>query len=179
MVGIELVADRETRAPFPRGDRIAEAVVRGARERGVLLYSGTGNANGVDGDTILLGPPFVVTDAELDRIVAVLADTIEAWPRPGGRRRGRRGLIGLRRARPRFAPMISRNAPSASRMIGRSSPANDAPAMLAAADERQEAAEPQLPAPAAAADGADQGDEQERDPEAERAQAVVCRSRPR
>ena len=35
-------------------------------------------ANGVDGDTILLGPPFVVTDAELDRIVAVLADTIEA-----------------------------------------------------------------------------------------------------
>ena len=78
LVGIELVADRETRAPFPRGDRIAEAVVRGARDRGVLLYSGTGNANGVDGDTILLGPPFIVTDAELDRIVAVLADTIEA-----------------------------------------------------------------------------------------------------
>jgi adenosylmethionine-8-amino-7-oxononanoate aminotransferase len=78
LVGIELVADRETRAPFPRGDRIAEAVVRGARDRGVLLYSGTGNANGVDGDTLLLGPPFVVTDAELDRIVAVLADTIEA-----------------------------------------------------------------------------------------------------
>ena len=78
MVGIELVADRETRAPFPRGDRIAEAVVRGARDRGVLLYSGTGNANGVDGDTILLGPPFVVTDPELDRIVAVLAETIEA-----------------------------------------------------------------------------------------------------
>ena len=87
LVGIELVADRETRAPFPRGDRIAEAVVRGARERGVLLYSGTGNANGVDGDTILLGPPFVVTDAELDRIVAVLADTIEAVapsPAPAG-----------------------------------------------------------------------------------------------
>ena len=78
LVGIELVADRESRAPFPRGDRIAEAVVRGARERGVLLYSGTGNANGVDGDTILLGPPFIVTDAELDRIAAVLADTIEA-----------------------------------------------------------------------------------------------------
>ena len=30
---------------------------------GLLVYSGTGNANGVDGDTILLGPPFVVTDA--------------------------------------------------------------------------------------------------------------------
>ena len=87
LVGIELVADRETRAPFPRGGRIAEAVVRGARDRGVLLYSGTGNANGIDGDTILLGPPFIVTDAELDRIVAVLADAIEAVaasPAPAG-----------------------------------------------------------------------------------------------
>jgi adenosylmethionine-8-amino-7-oxononanoate aminotransferase len=78
LVGIELVADRETRAPYPRSERIVEAVVRGARERGVLLYSGTGNANGIDGDTILLGPPFIVTDPELERIAAVLAETIEA-----------------------------------------------------------------------------------------------------
>jgi adenosylmethionine-8-amino-7-oxononanoate aminotransferase len=78
LVGIELVADRETRAPYPRSERVVEAVVRGARDRGVLLYSGTGNANGLDGDTILLGPPFIVTDPELERIVAVLAETIEA-----------------------------------------------------------------------------------------------------
>ncbi len=78
MVGLELVADRETRMPFPRAAKVTEAVVRCARERGVLLYSGTGNANGVDGDTILLGPPFVVTDGELVRIVSVLADAIEA-----------------------------------------------------------------------------------------------------
>ena len=45
--------------------------MRGARERGVLVYSGTGNADGTDGDTILLGPPFVVTDDELGRIVEV------------------------------------------------------------------------------------------------------------
>jgi hypothetical protein len=66
---------------------MVEAVVRAAKERGVLVYSGTGNANGVDGDTILLGPPFVVTDAELERIVEVLATAIEvataAGPRPG------------------------------------------------------------------------------------------------
>jgi adenosylmethionine-8-amino-7-oxononanoate aminotransferase len=77
MVGVELVADRETRAPFPRSARLTEAVVRAARDRGVLLYSGTGNANGVDGDTLLLGPPFVVTDPELERIVAALAESIE------------------------------------------------------------------------------------------------------
>ena len=78
MVGVELVADRDTREPFPRAARVAEAVVRGARERGVLVYSGTGNANGVDGDTILLGPPFIVTDAELERIADVLAESIDA-----------------------------------------------------------------------------------------------------
>ena len=76
LVGIELVADRASREPFPRAARVTEAVVRAARERGVLVYSGTGNANGVDGDTILLGPPFVVTDAELERIVAVMAESI-------------------------------------------------------------------------------------------------------
>jgi adenosylmethionine-8-amino-7-oxononanoate aminotransferase len=78
LVGIELVADRESRAPFPRASHVAESVVQAARERGVLVYWGTGNANGVDGDTILLGPPFVITDPELERIAAVLAEAIGA-----------------------------------------------------------------------------------------------------
>lgn len=78
LVGVELVADRQTREPFPRAARITEGVVAAARERGLLVYSGTGNANGVDGDTILLGPPFIVTDAELERIATVLAEAIEA-----------------------------------------------------------------------------------------------------
>jgi len=81
MVGIELVADRETRAPFPRAARVAEMVVAAARDRGVLLYSGTGNADGVDGDVILLGPPFVVTDAELETIASMTAEAIDVATR--------------------------------------------------------------------------------------------------
>jgi hypothetical protein len=77
MVGIELVADRSTRIAAPRAARLTEAVVAGAKRRGVLLYSGTGNATGIDGDTILLGPPFVVTESELERIVATLGDAID------------------------------------------------------------------------------------------------------
>ena len=77
LVGVELVADRETRRPFPRAARVTEAVVRAARDAGVLVYSGTGNANGLDGDTILLGPPFVVTDPELERIAQVVAGAVE------------------------------------------------------------------------------------------------------
>jgi adenosylmethionine-8-amino-7-oxononanoate aminotransferase len=77
LVGLEVVADRETRAPFPRAVRVTEAIVRAARDAGVLVYSGTGNANGLDGDTILLGPPFVVTEAELERIADVVATAVE------------------------------------------------------------------------------------------------------
>jgi adenosylmethionine-8-amino-7-oxononanoate aminotransferase len=78
MVGLELVEDRETRRPFARAARLTESVVRAARDRGVLLYSGTGSANGLDGDTILLGPPFVVTDHELVRIADVVTDALAA-----------------------------------------------------------------------------------------------------
>ncbi len=81
LVGLELVADRESRRPFPRAERVTETVVREAQARGVLVYSGTGGADGVDGDLILLGPPFTVTDAELDRIVAVVGDAVEAATR--------------------------------------------------------------------------------------------------
>lgn len=78
MVGIELVADRASRAPFARSARVTEAVVAACRRNGLLVYSATGNADGVDGDVILLGPPFVVTDAELGQISETLAAAIES-----------------------------------------------------------------------------------------------------
>ncbi|TAM80016.1 MAG: aminotransferase class III-fold pyridoxal phosphate-dependent enzyme [Chloroflexota bacterium] len=77
-VGLELVAERDTRTPFPRSARLAEGVVRAARERGLLVYAGTGNADGVDGDVILLGPPFVIEDADLERIPDLLAAALDA-----------------------------------------------------------------------------------------------------
>ena len=78
MLGLELVESRETRQPFPRAARLTETVVRAARDRGVLVYSGTGTANGLDGDTILLGPPFIVTDDELVRIADVVTESLAA-----------------------------------------------------------------------------------------------------
>lgn len=77
LLGIELVADPATREPFPRTGRVTEGIVQAARERGLLVYSGTGTANGVDGDVIILGPPFVITDAELDRVVDSLGAAID------------------------------------------------------------------------------------------------------
>jgi adenosylmethionine-8-amino-7-oxononanoate aminotransferase len=77
LVGVELVRDRVSKAPYPRAAKLIEAVVRIARDRGLLLYSGTGNANGTDGDVVVLGPPFVVTDDELARIADGLGDALD------------------------------------------------------------------------------------------------------
>jgi adenosylmethionine-8-amino-7-oxononanoate aminotransferase len=76
--GLELVADREGRRPFDRSERVAERVVQQARANGLLVYSGSGMADGTNGDAIVLGPPFVITDAELGEVVARLAAAIEA-----------------------------------------------------------------------------------------------------
>ncbi|HEX8024928.1 MAG TPA: aspartate aminotransferase family protein [Candidatus Limnocylindrales bacterium] len=84
MVGVELVADRETREAFPRADRVTERVVRAAKDAGVLLYSGTGLADGTNGDAILLGPPFVISDDELrtiaDKLAAAIGDVTARAP---------------------------------------------------------------------------------------------------
>ena len=44
----------------------------------MLLYLGTGNADGVDGDVIVLGPPFVMTEDELQLVTERLGGSIDA-----------------------------------------------------------------------------------------------------
>jgi len=68
MVGIELVADRASRTPFAREHQATERVLAAAREAGLLLYSSTGHVDG-DGDLVMLGPPFLITDDECELIV--------------------------------------------------------------------------------------------------------------
>ena len=76
MVGIELVQDRATKQPFPREAKATERVVQGARDGGLILYSSTGCVDGTTGDLVMLGPPFVITEAELDEAVQKTRDAI-------------------------------------------------------------------------------------------------------
>jgi adenosylmethionine-8-amino-7-oxononanoate aminotransferase len=76
MVGIELVADRSTKVPFPRASGTTERVVAAARERELLLYSSTGHVDGTDGDLVMLGPPFVISDEEIGLAVERTAAAI-------------------------------------------------------------------------------------------------------
>jgi adenosylmethionine-8-amino-7-oxononanoate aminotransferase len=68
MVGIELVADRGARTPYPAAARVGQRVVRAARARGVVLRP--------LGNVIVLMPPLAIDDAELDLLVDVARDAI-------------------------------------------------------------------------------------------------------
>jgi adenosylmethionine-8-amino-7-oxononanoate aminotransferase len=70
MVGIELVADRATNAPYPVEARIGGRVIAAARGRGAVLRP--------LGDVIVLMPPLGITAAELDELLAITYASIVA-----------------------------------------------------------------------------------------------------
>lgn len=67
---VELVDDRDTRTPFPRSARLVERVVAACAAEGALVYSSTGCADGTDGDLLVLGPPLVITEPQIDDLAA-------------------------------------------------------------------------------------------------------------
>ena len=78
LVAMELVADRESKAPFDPALRTHERAKADAFDRGLLIYPGGGTIDGRNGDHILLAPPYNVTDDELEKIVDLLAETLDA-----------------------------------------------------------------------------------------------------
>ncbi|MGH6900556.1 MAG: aspartate aminotransferase family protein [Geminicoccaceae bacterium] len=78
LLGLELVADRATKRPFAPERRLHARVKSEAMARGLMCYPNAGTIDGVNGDHVLLAPPYVVTDAELELIVERLAAAIDA-----------------------------------------------------------------------------------------------------
>jgi adenosylmethionine-8-amino-7-oxononanoate aminotransferase len=76
MAGVELVADKESRQPYSRARRVAERVQAAAMARGLIVYYGAGLADGRDGDAILVGPPFIVTEVQIRKITTLLREAI-------------------------------------------------------------------------------------------------------
>ena len=78
LMAIELVADRETKMPFDSALRVSARIKAEAFERGLLVYPGSGTVDGRQGDHVLLAPPYIVTDAEVDVIVERLGEAVDA-----------------------------------------------------------------------------------------------------
>lgn len=73
---IELVADRETKAPFDPARKLHARIKAAAMARGLMVYPMGGTVDGVRGDHVLLAPPFIVTSADIDEIVGRLGAAV-------------------------------------------------------------------------------------------------------
>ena len=76
--GLELVRERGTKTPFDPSLRLHARIKVEAMRRGLLVYPMGGTVDGRLGDHVLLAPPFIISDAELDALVERLRDAIDA-----------------------------------------------------------------------------------------------------
>jgi adenosylmethionine-8-amino-7-oxononanoate aminotransferase len=76
-VGIELVANRTTKAPFDSAIKLHAKIKAAEMHNGLLCYPMGGTIDGVRGDHVLLAPPFISSDDELAMIVARLKTAID------------------------------------------------------------------------------------------------------
>ena len=75
MTAIEFVKDRKTKEPFPRSAKFTEKVIDSAFENGLVLYPGTGFVDGVNGDMVMVGPPLIIQEDQIDEIMEILKKT--------------------------------------------------------------------------------------------------------
>lgn len=73
-LGLELVADRDTKAPFDPALQLHARIKREGMKQGLMCYPMGGTADGTRGDHVLLAPPFILTTDQAQEI----ADKLEA-----------------------------------------------------------------------------------------------------
>jgi adenosylmethionine-8-amino-7-oxononanoate aminotransferase len=74
MAGIEFVANRRSREPFPTGAQVGTRIREAGLRHGVVVYPGRGMVEGVRGDIISIYPPLTFSEAH----VAELEDRLDA-----------------------------------------------------------------------------------------------------
>ena len=75
---LEFVADRDTKTPFDPTLKIAARLKAAAMENGLICYPMSGTINGQIGDHVLLAPPFISTEAQIDELVDKLSASLKS-----------------------------------------------------------------------------------------------------
>ncbi len=76
--GLEIVEDRATKAPFDPSRGIAGKVKKAAFEAGLICYPMAGTIDGRRGDHVLLAPPFIIEDAQIEELTDKLETAFAA-----------------------------------------------------------------------------------------------------
>lgn len=75
--GIELVKNRSTKEPFPKKLNIAGKIKKQALDIGLICYPMQGTVDGSKGDHILIAPPFIINENQINEISTKLKSTID------------------------------------------------------------------------------------------------------
>ena len=75
--GIEIVKNRSTKEPFQKKLNIAGKIKREALDIGLICYPMQGTVDGSKGDHILIAPPFIINESEINEISTKLKSTID------------------------------------------------------------------------------------------------------
>jgi adenosylmethionine-8-amino-7-oxononanoate aminotransferase len=76
--GIEIVADRASKAPFDPALKMHARIKRAALARGLACYPGGGTVDGIKGDHVLLAPPYIAGARDIEMIVERLGEAVDA-----------------------------------------------------------------------------------------------------
>ncbi len=77
-LGLELVEDRASKAPFDPARKLNAKIKSAAFEAGLICYPMGGTIDGKSGDHVLLAPPFILTDDQVGELVDKLSTAIDA-----------------------------------------------------------------------------------------------------
>jgi hypothetical protein len=77
-VGIEFVEDKESRKPFHPSVRMAEGFTQAAQAAGLVVWPNSGYTDREDGDLVLIGPPFTITESEISELVRLFRVALDA-----------------------------------------------------------------------------------------------------
>ena len=69
LAGIEFVEDKQSRKPFDPSARMAENFTQAAQAAGLVVWPNSGYTDQEDGDLVLIGPPFIITESEISELV--------------------------------------------------------------------------------------------------------------
>lgn len=75
-IGIELVANKQTKQPFNPQLKIHSKIKKQAMENFLMVYPMGGTIDGIQGDHVLLAPPFILNEGHVEKIVTRLTDSI-------------------------------------------------------------------------------------------------------
>ena len=76
--GVEFVSDRASKSPFPPSEKINTRIKSAALDRGLMVYPTGGTVDGVNGDHVLIAPPYILTEVQLDELVDKLGAAVES-----------------------------------------------------------------------------------------------------